>query len=176
VRDADGCSVDAPAACALLRDLAALRLPGLRVLRAGYSAVGGRAHLRPHCGMTNAQLKMHVGLVVPAREDGVTPCATLRVGNETRAWAAGRVLFFDDSFEHEVENTCDAERVVFQLVFAHPDLLLPQAAGGEAGGGAAAAAHGGDARAAAAGDAGSSARRAPVVGDPDVEAALRAGH
>jgi aspartyl/asparaginyl beta-hydroxylase (cupin superfamily) len=50
----------------------------------------------------------------------VTPCATLRVGNETRAWAAGRVLFFDDSFEHEVVNRCDAERVVFQLVFEHP--------------------------------------------------------
>jgi hypothetical protein len=33
------------------------------------------------------------------------------------------VLFFDDSFEHEVWNDCkSASRSVFQLVFAHPDL------------------------------------------------------
>ena len=49
-------------------------------------------------------------------------CATLRVANVTKAWEKGQVLFFDDSFEHEVFNHCDQERVVFQLVFAHPGL------------------------------------------------------
>lgn len=49
-------------------------------------------------------------------------CATLRVANVTHAWEDGKLLFFDDSFEHEVFNHCDQERVVFQLVFAHPDL------------------------------------------------------
>jgi hypothetical protein len=99
----------------------------------GYSAVGGRSQLFPHHGMTNAQLKLHVGLIVPAVGGGaydaaaaadpaVVPCARLRVGNETRPWVQGRVLAFDDSFEHAVDNTCDAERVVLQLVFAHPDL------------------------------------------------------
>jgi hypothetical protein len=32
------------------------------------------------------------------------------------------VIFFDDSYEHEVANACESERVVFQLVFLHPDL------------------------------------------------------
>ena len=121
--DAAGCAVDTPAACALLAALAA-DLPQLRVVRAGYSAISGRAHLRPHCGWTNAQLKMHVGLVVPkerGRKKGGAACAHLRVGNETRAWEKGKVLFFDDSYEHEVTHKCEAERVVFQLVFEHPD-------------------------------------------------------
>jgi hypothetical protein len=50
--------------------------------------------------MTNAQLKLHLGLVVP--EHG--RCSCLRVGNKTRPWQEGRVLFFDDSFEHEVRE------------------------------------------------------------------------
>jgi hypothetical protein len=155
-QDEDGCAADTPAACALLHRLAALRILGLRVLRAGYSAIEREGHLRPHCGNTNGQLKMHLGLVVPARgvaakaagntiageagaveagavvpawegsaPSSASPCARMRVGNETRAWRKGGVLFFDDSFEHEVWNDCDATRVVFQLVLAHPDLGTP---------------------------------------------------
>ena len=138
-KDANGCSIHTPVACGILQ--AAPSLPsvsGFRPLRAGYSAVGGRAHLFPHYGITNAQLKFHLGLIVPHKKaDGTitssssgsdggsptVPCARIRVGNETRAWAAGRVLFFDDSWEHEVWNECDdAERVVLQLVFSHPGL------------------------------------------------------
>ena len=117
--DASGCSVDAPVACGVL---AAAAAAGLRVLRGGYSVVGGSAHLAPHCGMTNAQLKMHVGLEVPLKPSGEA-CARIRVGNETRRWEQGRVLFFDDSFEHEVHNDCPGRgRAVFQLVFAHLEL------------------------------------------------------
>lgn len=54
-------------------------------------------------------------------KSALTP-AEIRVGNETRAWRKGAVLFFDDSWEHEVWNRCRAERVVLQLVMAHPDL------------------------------------------------------
>jgi hypothetical protein len=133
--DGDGCATAAPRACALLVRLRAAA-PALRVLRAGYSAIEGRVHLRPHCGWTNAQLKMHLGLVVPRAGAGQRrkrkgggaqrgePCARLRVGNETRAWEGGKVLFFDDSWEHEVTHACDDVRVVFQLVFAHPDTQL----------------------------------------------------
>jgi hypothetical protein len=40
----------------------------------------------------------------------------------SRGWEERGVLYFDDSFEHEVRNACDAERVVFQVVFVHFDL------------------------------------------------------
>eukprot|EP00947_MAST-08B_sp_MAST-8B-sp1_P000250 g250.t1 len=50
-------------------------------------------------------------------------CARLTVGLKTKAWREGKVLFFDDSFLHEAVNHCASERVVFQLVIAHPGVM-----------------------------------------------------
>jgi hypothetical protein len=54
--------------------------------------------IRPHFGMTNSQLKLHLGLIVPAKYDGMAgstgsnePCARMRVGNSTRGWEEGKV-------------------------------------------------------------------------------------
>jgi hypothetical protein len=47
-------------------------------------------------------------------------CA-IRVGRSWRSWAVGKVLLFDDSFEHEVVNACAAERIVLLIRFWHPD-------------------------------------------------------
>eukprot|EP00041_Stephanoeca_diplocostata_P014336 m.259450 g.259450 ORF g.259450 m.259450 type:complete len:85 (-) comp19665_c0_seq6:128-382(-) len=49
-------------------------------------------------------------------------CAVMRVGRDMRSWVEGKVLLFDDSFEHEVFNTCDVARVVFQVVLRHPEI------------------------------------------------------
>lgn len=114
-RGVDGCAVVAPVACALYSQL---RAAGMPLLRAGFSAVDAGGWLRPHCGPTNTQLKWHLGLRVPSGG-----CAALRVGNESHTWVEGGVLFFDDSFEHEVWNRCAGERVVFQIVFTHPDVM-----------------------------------------------------
>lgn len=124
-----GCSESVtPVACDTLRQLRAIS--GLVVLRAGYSALGPGTWLKPHFGATNRQLKLHLGLEVPVSNDGRTPCTVFRVANDTRSWEAGRVLFFDDSFEHEVrwrDSVCPTEnfsrrRVVFQVVLRHPSL------------------------------------------------------
>jgi hypothetical protein len=126
-RNAEGCnSRDAPVACALAARMQAA-LPGLKLHRLSYSALGPGAHLHPHFGQTNTQLKFHLGLIVPcgSQPEGggvcADPCARMRVGNESRSWVEGGVLFFDDSFEHEVHNECDATRVVLQAVFDHPE-------------------------------------------------------
>ena len=79
------------------------------MFRAGYSSLEPHAWLKPHFGMTNGQLKLHLGLVVPRTAEG-EPCALFRVSNVTEAWEQDRVLFFDDSFEHEVHNNCEATR------------------------------------------------------------------
>lgn len=86
----------APVACRVLAEATALRAadgatPLARVLRVGYSALAGSGSIRPHCGMTNTQLKLHVGLVTPQRPGGAGACAALTVGNETRAWEEGKV-------------------------------------------------------------------------------------
>ncbi|CAK9031812.1 unnamed protein product [Durusdinium trenchii] len=112
------CAVESPRACALFQELQALGMP---LIRAGYSALAPGAWLKPHYGTTNAQLKWHLGLSIPSSP--TEGCATLRVADVIHQWMKeGELLYFDDSFEHEVFNHCDMERVVFQLVFAHPQL------------------------------------------------------
>jgi Flp pilus assembly protein TadD len=80
-----------------------------------FSRMGARSHLRAHCGPTNTRLRVHVGLSVPAG-------ARMRVGNETRAWVERRAFVFDDSFEHEVWNDSDEDRLVFIVDGWHPAL------------------------------------------------------
>ena len=101
------------------------------------SALGARGHIRTHCGATNTVLKMHLRLAVPTTAQSATAtmtvaaaaaaagkrqglCASMRVGRKSRNWKDGKVLFFDDSFEHEVHNDCEEERVIFQVVLKHP--------------------------------------------------------
>jgi hypothetical protein len=122
-RDANRCAAAlAPTACALTARLLELGLP---VQRVGYSALAPGAVLRPHYGPTNAALKFHLGLFVPVDGAGVG-CAAITVGGETRRWARDGVLSFDDSFLHNVSYAegCGRgeERVVFQVVFLHPQL------------------------------------------------------
>ena len=80
-----------------------------------FSLLAPRTHIRRHCGPTNARLRLHLGLVVP---DG----CSIRVGDEVRTWVEGRCLLFDDSFEHEVWNDADEERLVLIVDVWHPDL------------------------------------------------------
>ncbi|EDQ86738.1 uncharacterized protein MONBRDRAFT_33739 [Monosiga brevicollis MX1] len=48
--------------------------------------------------------------------------SALRVANESRAWANGELLLFDDSFEHEVWNNASQPRVILIFDVWHPDL------------------------------------------------------
>jgi aspartate beta-hydroxylase len=73
------------------------------------------SRVRPHCGRTNAQLRVHLGVRVPRG-------ARMRVGEERIAWEEGRCVVFDDSFEHEVWHDGDSSRLVLLLDVLHPDL------------------------------------------------------
>jgi hypothetical protein len=111
-----GCTTNqTPAACKLY---AVLNVgTSSRILRVGYSVVGENTWIRPHFGTTNAQLKLHIGLVIPDRSSGVFKCpADLSVGNEVREWESRKVMLFDDSWEHEVYNGCGTRRAVLQVV------------------------------------------------------------
>ena len=65
-------------------------------------------HLLPHRGVTNTRLVGHLPLLVP------DDCA-LRVGGEIHPWQEGRVVVFDDTYEHEAWNRGKSTRVV--LIF-----------------------------------------------------------
>ena len=102
-----------PTTCAALRSIPSLsaavvptsstgggveRVPGVVSvfrLRPGASLV-------PHTGPTPERTTLHLPLYVPVG-------ASITVGGETRVWEAGKVLAFDDSFVHSVENTHPTE-------------------------------------------------------------------
>ena len=65
-------------------------------------------HLLPHRGVTNTRLVAHLPLMVP------DDCA-LVVGGEEHRWREGKVVVFDDTYEHEAWNRSTKTRVV--LIF-----------------------------------------------------------
>ncbi|MYW90024.1 aspartyl/asparaginyl beta-hydroxylase domain-containing protein [Amycolatopsis rubida] len=73
------------------------------------------AHIRPHCGGSNARQRVHLGLVVPEGP-------RIRVGDRVLRWREGDCLVFDDSFEHEVWHEGTEPRVVLLLDVSHADL------------------------------------------------------
>uniref|UniRef100_A0A4W5NY73 Aspartate beta-hydroxylase n=1 Tax=Hucho hucho TaxID=62062 RepID=A0A4W5NY73_9TELE len=85
-----------------------------------FSVMQPGTHVWPHTGPTNCRLRMHLGLVIPK-----TGCK-IRCTNDTRAWEEGKVLVFDDSFEHEVWQDADSYRLIFIVDVWHPELTQYQ--------------------------------------------------
>ena len=80
-----------------------------------YSVFTAGTHLLPHRGVTNSRLVAHLPLLIPA------DCA-LRVGGELHAWQEGRIVVFDDTYEHEAWNRSSEIRVVLIFDIWNPHL------------------------------------------------------
>ncbi len=78
-----------------------------------FSSLNPHTRIPPHTGPMNGILRGHLGLVVPQG-------CFIRVGPDERTWEEGKVLVFDDSFEHEVWNHSDYVRIVLFMNFWHP--------------------------------------------------------
>ncbi|XP_041101756.1 aspartyl/asparaginyl beta-hydroxylase-like isoform X3 [Polyodon spathula] len=85
-----------------------------------YSVMQPGTHIWPHTGPTNCRLRMHLGLVIP--NEG----CQIRCANDTRYWEEGKVLIFDDSFEHEVWQDANSYRLIFIVDVWHPELTPHQ--------------------------------------------------
>jgi aspartate beta-hydroxylase len=72
-------------------------------------------HLLAHKGVTNTRVVGHLPLIVP-------PDCALRVGGEDHVWQEGRVVVFDDTYEHEAWNRSDHTRVVMIFDMWNPHL------------------------------------------------------
>jgi aspartate beta-hydroxylase len=80
-----------------------------------YSVFTPGTHLLPHRGVTNTRLVGHLPLIVPEN------CA-LNVGGEIHQWQPGKVVVFDDTYEHEAWNRSQQTRVVMIFDVWHPRL------------------------------------------------------
>ncbi|XP_076780329.1 aspartyl/asparaginyl beta-hydroxylase isoform X5 [Arvicanthis niloticus] len=108
----------APKTCSLLEKFS--ETTGCRRGQIKYSIMHPGTHVWPHTGPTNCRLRMHLGLVIP--KEG----CKIRCANETRTWEEGKVLIFDDSFEHEVWQDASSFRLIFIVDVWHPELTPQQ--------------------------------------------------
>ncbi|KAM5281650.1 aspartyl/asparaginyl beta-hydroxylase isoform 2-T2 [Ctenodactylus gundi] len=108
----------APKTCSLLEKFP--ETTGCRRGQIKYSIMHPGTHVWPHTGPTNCRLRMHLGLVIP--KDG----CKIRCANETKTWEEGKVLIFDDSFEHEVWQDASSFRLIFIVDVWHPELSPQQ--------------------------------------------------
>jgi len=104
--------VKAPKTCELVKYAAAT---GCKRGQIKFSVMMPGTHVWPHTGPTNCRLRSHLGLVVPAG-------LRLRVGHELLTWHQGKVLVFDDSWEHEVWHNGTSPRLILIVDVWHPDL------------------------------------------------------
>lgn len=89
-------------------------IPGLKT--AMFSIFEPGKHLAPHRGPYNGVLRLHLGLIVPEQSDRLA----IRVDRQVCHWQEGKVLIFDDAYEHEAWNHTDKTRVVLFVDFVKP--------------------------------------------------------
>ncbi len=90
------------------------RIPGLK--SAMFSIFEPGKHLPPHRGPYNGVLRLHLGLLVPRERE----LLGIRVDDTVCRWDEGKVLIFDDAYEHEAWNHTVHTRVVLFVDFVRP--------------------------------------------------------
>ena len=87
-----------------------------RLQTAWFSILAPNYHVPAHRGVTKGILRCHLGIKIPKTPER----CRMRVGDETCVWREGELFVFDDTYEHEVWNDTDEERVVLLFDFDRP--------------------------------------------------------
>jgi len=107
-----------PTTCKLLKDYSpALDCPQGTIK---FSYISANAHVLPHTGGNNYRLRAHLPLVVPKSEKRVE--MIINQGEHVVKWEEGKLVVFDDSFEHEVYNESSENRLILIIDLIHPDM------------------------------------------------------
>jgi aspartyl/asparaginyl beta-hydroxylase (cupin superfamily) len=107
-----------PALCSRCPKTTALldRIPGL--FEAFFSILEGGKSIPAHVGPYRGYLRYHLGLVVPEKDP-----PSIRLKDQVYTWREGESILFDDSWNHEVYNRSDGDRVVLIVDVRRP---MPQ--------------------------------------------------
>jgi ornithine lipid ester-linked acyl 2-hydroxylase len=89
-------------------------VPGMKT--AMFSILSPGKHIPEHNGPYKGVIRYHLALKVPEPRER----CRIRVGDEIVTWTEGESLLFDDTYEHEVWNDTDGERVVLFLDVVRP--------------------------------------------------------
>ncbi len=102
-------SKQAPNTTRLIENAEMLQTAWFSILSPGY-------HIPRHRGVTKGILRYHLGLIIPKDYEK----CRIRVGEEVRPWRTGKGFVIDDTFDHEVWNDTDEERVILIVDFDRP--------------------------------------------------------
>lgn len=106
-----------PVTTSLLESLGSLLMTGTPFSYTFFSTMKPNTSINPHFGATNIKLWCHFPLFVPEE-------AFLRVAADPRPWIEGKMIIFDDSYEHEAANLSDKEeRVILLFDIWHPQIV-----------------------------------------------------
>ncbi len=83
---------------------------------AWFSIMSPRYHVAKHKGVTKSILRAHLGLMIPKDAEN----CRMRVDQEICVWREGEIFVFDDTYEHEVWNDTEDERVILLFDFDRP--------------------------------------------------------
>ncbi len=81
-----------------------------------FSSLGADSSIKPHRGPCNIKLRCQLPLIVPGE-------GFIRVGGKFAQWEEGKMLIYDEAYEHELANL-DSKGENVRLVFDiwHPEL------------------------------------------------------
>jgi aspartyl/asparaginyl beta-hydroxylase (cupin superfamily) len=91
-------------------------IPGL--FEAFFSILEGGKSIPHHEGPYRGYLRYHLGLVVPEKNP-----PSIRLKDTVYTWKEGESVLFDDSWDHEVYNQCEEDRVILIVDIRRP---MPQ--------------------------------------------------
>jgi Aspartyl/Asparaginyl beta-hydroxylase len=90
-----------------------------------FSKLSAKSTIQPHTSPINFRLRIHLPLIVPSPESSsaaTVPQIGIRVGPSTQAWVPNQAMVLDDSYDHEVWNQSEEERVILLVDIWHPDV------------------------------------------------------
>jgi beta-hydroxylase len=94
------------------------QVPSLQT--AWFSILGPGSHIPAHRGVSKGILSSHLGLITPKDAEK----CRMRVGDTINVWRPGEIFVFDDTYDHEVWNDTEDERVILLFHFDRP-MRLP---------------------------------------------------
>lgn len=104
-----------PETCAVLK-----KIPNL--FQAFFSVLEPRKPIPAHTGPYSGYIRYHLGVKVPSQAP-----PTIRLKDQYYTWQTGKSVLFDDTWEHEVFNESNEERVVLIVdIFRPLPFLLHQ--------------------------------------------------
>lgn len=99
-----------PVTWSVLKDV-----PGITAI--SFNLLEPNTTIKPHVGNTNAIIRCHMGLIIPAP----APRCGFRVGTETRSWEPGKFLMFCDAHMHSAWNNTNDRRYIMVV-----DVITPK--------------------------------------------------